>query len=182
LGNRSIHNDFINSPNVGFATQICDFIKAGVGDESMKKIEKKYRTHSSEETKELGRKFAAHLHGGEVVCMYGDLGAGKTTFISGVMDYFIPDRRVLSPTFVIVRHYEINNPHMKEIVHADLYRMNDAKEISSLGLTDFYYAHDGAVFIEWAERFGGVLPKSRTDITFTVADEDEREIVIKEYE
>jgi tRNA threonylcarbamoyladenosine biosynthesis protein TsaE len=153
-----------------------------VGDESMKKMEKKYHTYSSDETKELGRIFAAHLQGGEVVCMYGDLGAGKTTFISGVMDYFLPGRRVLSPTFIIVRHYKVHTPQVKEIVHADLYRMNDVKEISSLGLTDFYSTRGTVVFIEWAERFGSVLPKSRTGITFTVSDKDEREIVIHVYE
>src|SRR3989339_1119927 len=99
----------------------------------------KYITWSARETSNLGRELAARLKGGEVVCLYGNLGSGKTTFISGVVNYFKPKTRVLSPTFIIVRHYRFNKPPVKNLLHADLYRLEDKPSIEALGLADFLH-------------------------------------------
>src|SRR3990167_9714860 len=85
----------------------------------------KYTTGSPRETSDLGRALAARLCGGEVVCLYGDLGSGKTTFISGVINFFRPKTRVLSPTFIIVRHYRFDKAPVKNFLHADLYRLDN---------------------------------------------------------
>lgn len=137
-------------------------------------------TKSPEETKRLARKIASTLHSGEVLCLYGDLGAGKTTFIRGLIEFFIPGKRVLSPTFIIVRHYYINHPFIKNIYHVDLYRISMIEEIADLGLSEFMNKSDTIVAIEWAEKLESLLPEKRIDINFSIIDENKRGIKITE--
>src|SRR3989344_7709025 len=98
---------------------------------------KHINTKSIDETVRLGREFAATLKGGEAVCLYGDLGAGKTVFVKGIIDYFIPGKRVLSPTFIIVRHYTSKSSAIKDIIHIDLYRIDTQKDMESVGLSQY---------------------------------------------
>lgn len=132
------------------------------------------------QTKILGGRIASQLQGGEVLCLYGDLGAGKTTFIRGLIEFFIPGRRVLSPTFIIVRHYYINHPFIKNIYHVDLYRISVIEEITGLGLSESVNKPDAIVAIEWAEKLGSLLPEKRIDISFSIINENKRGIKIIE--
>src|SRR3989338_1528912 len=100
---------------------------------------KHINTKSIDETVRLGREFAATLKDGDAVCLYGDLVAGKTVFVKGVIDYFIPGKRVLSPTFIIVRHYSVKNTTVEEIIHIDLYRIDSQKDMESIGLRQFLH-------------------------------------------
>ena len=137
----------------------------------------KYITWSARETSNLGRELAARLKGGEVVCLYGNLGSGKTTFISGVVNYFRPKTRVLSPTFIIVRHYRFDKAPIKNLFHADLYRLDNKSSIKSLGLVE-YWADPHSVFLmEWADKMAGQLPEKRIDISFRITGRDRREII-----
>ncbi|MCL4338758.1 tRNA (adenosine(37)-N6)-threonylcarbamoyltransferase complex ATPase subunit type 1 TsaE [Patescibacteria group bacterium] len=129
------------------------------------------QTNSEEETRKLAAEFTTTLSGGEVVCLYGDLGAGKTVFASSVIDYFLPKQRVLSPTFIIVRHYYPQKSQIKEILHIDLYRTNHESEIKGLGLPDMLKNKDKVYIIEWADRLGGLLPKKRIDIHIETKDD-----------
>lgn len=138
----------------------------------------KYITKNSEETKKLGKKVGKSLHGGEVLCLYGDLGAGKTTFLTGCITYFVPKSRILSPTFIIVRHYLASHATIKNIYHIDLYRLEKSEEISPLGLSEFMHKPDTVVAIEWAERLGNLLPKKRIDVRFEIRENNERIITI----
>lgn len=137
-----------------------------------------YITSSPEETKKLAQKIASELKGGEVICLCGELGAGKTVFVKGVIDYFLPGKRVLSPTFIIVRHYHPKDSIIKDIFHVDLYRISKSFEIQSLGLNEFMNKSDNIVLIEWAERLGKFLPKKRIDIRVKTLSNQSRSIEI----
>lgn len=141
-----------------------------------------YITKNSTETKTLGKKIAGSLTGKKALCLYGPLGSGKTTFVSGLIDFFLPGQRILSPTFVIVRHYQTGNKKIKNIIHADLYRLSKGKHIKELGLDDFFNQPDCIVLIEWADRLSDNLPKKRKDIIFEIIDESSRKIIIKNYD
>ena len=137
-----------------------------------------YISNSCIETRKISEQFASRLKGGEVLCLYGDLGAGKTVFVQGMVNYFLPGKRVLSPTFTIVRHYSSLHDIIKTIYHIDLYRLEKSDEISPLGLSEFMHKPDTVVAIEWAEKLGNLLPKKRIDVRFEIRENNERIITI----
>ena len=93
---------------------------------------------NQEDTFNIARVFAAKFRGGEVLALYGQLGAGKTTFVKGAINYFLPGKRILSPTFIIVRHYYPAHPFLNHLLHVDLYRLQNSFQISALGLSEFF--------------------------------------------
>ncbi len=109
-------------------------------------------------TQALGAVLALRLRPGDAVCLYGPLGAGKTTLARGLIRAFMgPDEEVPSPTFTLVQLYD--GPDFP-ISHFDLYRLEQASEADELGLDEAL--EDGAVLIEWPQRLGGRLPPDRT--------------------
>ena len=137
--------------------------------------EKLYKSGSAEDTKKIAAEFAKSLKSGDVLCMSGDLGAGKTAFVQGlaaglgVLDY------VNSPTFTIVNEYSGDLP----LYHFDVYRIGDSSEMFDIGF-DEYLDGDGVTVIEWAELIEDILPQSRYNITILKADEESaREIKIE---
>lgn len=133
-------------------------------------------TKSPEETKKFGqilsnniltKKEKGEIAGPILICLYGELGSGKTTFVQGVLQGLGIATRILSPTFIIVRRYEcvaINGT----ISHIDCYRLTDNKAIEGLGFQDVFSDPSGLVLVEWADRLGMQIPKRRMDITFDV--------------
>ena len=110
------------------------------------------RLEGPEATEALGRALAARLRPGDVVALYGDLGAGKTTLARGILRGLGFEGDVASPTFPIVLPYEqIDLP----VWHVDLYRIDDPAEIDELALDEAL--EDGALLIEWPERLGARL-------------------------
>jgi tRNA threonylcarbamoyladenosine biosynthesis protein TsaE len=140
-----------------------------------------YISKNPAQTRQLAQKIAAGLHGGEVLCLYGQLGAGKTVFISGLINYFIPGKRVLSPTFIIVRHYHPASNKIANIYHVDLYRVSDETDIRGLGLVELLDQKKSIIAIEWAERLAKFLPKKRIDINIKIKDTTVRELQIKKW-
>jgi tRNA threonylcarbamoyladenosine biosynthesis protein TsaE len=130
-----------------------------------------FRTESAEETIELGRQLARELKG--VVLLIGNLGAGKTTLTKGIVEGLgvASADEVSSPTFTLVHQYAEN------VHHADLYRLDEAREVETLGLDDLF-AGGGVVLLEWAERFPELLPAERTEIRIRALDDDAREITV----
>ena len=107
-----------------------------------------HTTHSEAETADLGRALAASLQAGAVLLLSGDLGAGKTAFVRGVADGLgIDVGDVSSPTFTLVQEYRGGR---LTLVHVDLYRLNDPREIDDLGLEEI--GADAVLSIEWADR------------------------------
>ncbi len=133
-------------------------------------------SNSFEETQKIGEDFGKSLSKGSIVCLYGNLGAGKTTFVQGIAAGLGIKRRIISPTFIIVRKYEIENGNF---YHIDLYRVENEKDIQGLGLEEILNDKNSIVAIEWAEKLGDKIPKQRTDIYFENIDDDERQIIWK---
>ena len=133
-------------------------------------------TTSSKETQQLAKELAMTLKGGEVICLYGDLGHGKTTFTQGLGEGLGVARHVNSPTFLIMRSYKL--PSEKMLYHVDLYRLEHEQEIIDIGLTDLMHSPDAIVVIEWPEKLGKLLPQQRIDIHFEHLDDSKRGITV----
>jgi tRNA threonylcarbamoyladenosine biosynthesis protein TsaE len=105
-------------------------------------------THSESETADVGRRIAATLSAGSVVLLVGDLGAGKTALVRGLAEGLgVAPEDVSSPTFTLMQEYRGGRV---KLVHVDLYRLNDAREIDELGLEEL--GLDSVLAIEWAEK------------------------------
>lgn len=121
----------------------------------------KWISGSEEETIRQAQHFALSLSRGDVVCLYGDLGMGKSVFARAVIRALFenPALEVPSPTFTLVQTYDTSKG---EVWHFDLYRLKAAEEIYELGWED---AVAGAInIIEWPERLGSLIPADRIDI------------------
>ena len=129
-----------------------------------------YNVNSVEETWELATQFARELKPGDVVCLEGDLGAGKTTFTQGLAAALGVTGRVTSPTFCIVQEHRAPNctnlldrPNL--LVHMDLYRLHGEDDVIAIGWEDYLF--DGAVLVvEWPERAGTLIPSDAHHIEF----------------
>lgn len=129
-------------------------------------------TRSEEETAAVGRDLATHLHAGDVVLLYGDLGAGKTAFVRGLAEGLgIDPEEVSSPTFTIIQEYRGGRV---PLLHVDLYRV-EPKEVDGLGLDEL--GSKAVVAIEWAERLPpGTSSGQPYKVTIKHAGEDMREL------
>lgn len=137
------------------------------------------RTFSQEETKKLARNFAETLHGGDVIVLFGDLGAGKTVFAQGLALGFGIKRRILSPTFVFVRSYPFVKDDKKLIFyHIDLYRGRGLADFEALGLAEFF-SSDSIAVIEWAEKIKRNLPKKRINVYIKKISKNIRQIKVE---
>lgn len=134
----------------------------------------KYYSSCEDETFRISFLLGKELKPGSVVCLYGELGAGKTTFMKGLVlgaaDY--PSEKISSPTFVYLNIYEGKIP----IYHFDLYRLSNFKEFISAGFEEFLYSN-GICCIEWAERIKQILPP-HIAVTISHVNETDREIDI----
>ena len=112
-----------------------------------------YRTKTPAETETVGETLAAALGPGAVVAFTGDLGAGKTAFVSGMAEGLGIEERVTSPTFTIVNEYEGGR---LPLFHFDMYRLGSADELFHIGWED-YLARNGVCAVEWSENVAGAL-------------------------
>jgi len=128
-------------------------------------------TRSPEETFTLGVAIGSAAAPGTVLCLFGDLGSGKTKLTQGIASGLsVPDAyAVTSPTFTYVNEY----PGRLPLYHIDLYRIASPEELLDLGWEEYMEA-DGVVAVEWAERAGDYLPERRIDMAITITDTDER--------
>ena len=120
---------------------------------------------SLEDTKNLSENISKIINTGDVIFLYGEIGSGKTTFVRHVINYFenknkIKNSYVLSPTFNIVYDYDVGK---EEILHYDLYRLRNYKDISQLGM--FETSNKSITIVEWPELIEP-KPKDRIDIFF----------------
>lgn len=132
------------------------------------------------QTKKIAYDFAGKIEPGTVVCMFGDLGSGKTTFVQGFAKFFQIEK-IVSPTFVLMRRYKINIFGYNYFYHFDLYRLNNIEEINLLGISELMQEKDNLIVIEWAEKLNGNLPKKRLDVNFTFLSENQRKITFCPY-
>ncbi len=131
--------------------------------------------HSVEETWGLAKAFAATLHPGDVVCLEGDLGAGKTTFTQGLAAALKVRGRVTSPTFCIVQEHLGEGDRL--LVHMDLYRLKGEDDVEAIGWED-YLARGAILVVEWPERAGSLIPPTARHIVFTHLDGEENRRIV----
>ena len=138
-------------------------------------------TNSPEETAELAVRLAEGLTAGTVICLEGDLGAGKTLFVKSLAGAIGVRGEVTSPTFNLLNIYEGGR---FPVYHFDLYRLESEDELEEIGFYEYSAVPDGLVLIEWADKFPEVLPEdyirlkigrlegdSRRRLTFSAAGE-----------
>ena len=126
------------------------------------------------ETRAFGRHLGGLLRPGDWVALSGELGAGKTTLVSGVLERLHPGARVRSPTYVLAEVYGAD----PAVVHADLHRLASEGEARSLALDEIAGA-DAVTLVEWADRAPAALPEDRLDIALRYVPEGGREIRIR---
>lgn len=123
-------------------------------------------THRVEDTEAIGEALGARLGPGDVICLEGDLGAGKTALVRGLGRGWGALERVTSPTFTLVHeHRRAQDDHV--LYHVDCYRLDGRADAGSLGLEDILDGDD-CVVLEWPERVAEILPGERLWIAFTI--------------
>jgi tRNA threonylcarbamoyladenosine biosynthesis protein TsaE len=131
------------------------------------------RTTSAAETIDLGERLGRVARSGDLVCLWGDLGAGKTQVAKGVALGLGIAATITSPTFILMAEY----PGRMPLFHVDLYRLVDAADALAGGVIDDRQA-DGLTVVEWPERMGDVLPAARLDVRIEGSGDDPRTITV----
>ena len=145
-------------------------------------MEKVFLSSTAEDTKSLAKQFLEDQNSGGVICLYGNLAAGKTTFSQGI-GQALGINRITSPTFIIMRQYPIlNHPVIKSLHHLDLYRLSSPEDLKAFDLEELWSDPSNLLLIEWPEKFLDVLPKNRVDIFFKETGSTQREITINNYQ
>ena len=128
-------------------------------------------TNSFEDTMRLGIDFSENLKAGDIVGLIGDLAAGKTTFVKGVLEGLGYNYTVSSPTFTLINNYEAS----LDVMHVDFYREPNINRWVELGFRELIYS-SGLVLIEWADLIPGLIPSEALMIKFEHINENERKI------
>ena len=129
-------------------------------------------TTSAKETRALAARLATSLRPGDVLLLFGDMGAGKSELTRGIASGLGIDGPVSSPSFTILQVYEDGRV---PLYHFDWYRMESVEELYELGMEE-YLGGDGIAVVEWPTRCPEAVPESYLEITFTPLGEDTREI------
>ena len=131
--------------------------------------------NNEEETLAFGQSLAQGLKKGSVLALYGDLGAGKTTLVKGIVSALtgIEVKEVVSPTFTYLQLYE----YAPLICHFDLYRMKTAAQFIEMGFLD-YLGEEGICLIEWPERIANLLPAHTVRVELVYANEKARGVYV----
>lgn len=134
----------------------------------------RYESRSPEETQRLGEALGRRLKAGDVVAAIGELGAGKTCFLQGLVRSLGVAETATSPTFVLVNHYRGRLP----VYHVDAYRTQSLTELLDLGLEEFFYG-DGVTVVEWADKLLALLPPHAITVRLSGLGDEPREIVVE---
>ena len=132
-------------------------------------------SHSPEQTRRMGARLGQLLQPGQVLCLVGELGTGKTCLVQGIGQGLGITDQITSPTFTLVNEYPGTNLNL---YHIDLYRIVDVKAAHTFGLDDYLYG-DGICAIEWAERVEKLWPKEYLLITLRHIDDSKRGLMMR---
>jgi tRNA threonylcarbamoyladenosine biosynthesis protein TsaE len=135
-------------------------------------------SHSDAQTRRFGARLAALLQGGEVICLEGELGTGKTCFVQGMGKGLGIAEPIVSPTFTLIREYA-GGPERPRLIHVDLYRLGE-DDLAGLGLEE-YWAARGVMVIEWADRMGARTPEKRLEVQLRFVDDTKRGLTFSAY-
>jgi tRNA threonylcarbamoyladenosine biosynthesis protein TsaE len=130
-----------------------------------------YTSNSVQETEEIAAELSASLHGGECIALNGNLGAGKTQFVRGLLKGLGgPSRAVSSPTFVLLNVYPGGR---LTVYHLDAYRVGGADDFEAIGFSELF-EQGGIVVVEWAERVRSLLPAACISVNIEAVGETTR--------
>ncbi|MES2436424.1 MAG: tRNA (adenosine(37)-N6)-threonylcarbamoyltransferase complex ATPase subunit type 1 TsaE [Patescibacteria group bacterium] len=141
----------------------------------------KVRCSNLEQTKALAKQVVATFIPGPqatLVGLYGNLGAGKTTFTQSVAEALGVTETVTSPTFIIEKIYKLDHATFDHLIHIDAYRLDREEELVNLGWKEIISNPKNLIFLEWPEKVSGILPTQIQKIVFTVVDETTRDIEV----
>ncbi len=131
----------------------------------------KILTNGEKQTYAFAKKYAKKLHGGEIIGLIGELGAGKTIFTKGIAAGLGIKKTITSPTFVLMKIYKIQNSKfpalhkrsgagkIQNLIHIDAYRIKNEQDIKAIGAEEYFNRDDTVVIIEWADKIKKILPK-----------------------
>jgi tRNA threonylcarbamoyladenosine biosynthesis protein TsaE len=147
-----------------------------------------FTTNSSKQTQKLGEILAKDLKGGEIICLSGELGSGKTTFAQGALNGLGAKKPYTSPTFVVMKQYKLKvqnlkrktktqNSKLEKVYHMDAYRVS-AEDVLDLGWEEIIASKNNIVIIEWAERIKSIIPKDAVWIKFEHKDNNQRKLLL----
>ncbi len=138
--------------------------------------EKLFVSASAEETEQIAATLAKQLNKGDTLALYGEMGAGKTNFVRGLVRELLPEklRLVHSPTFAIVNEYQGGD---YSIYHFDFYRIKDEEDLYSVAFFE-YFDKNGIIITEWSELFDDLLPENKKTVRIEKTSENGRNIYV----
>lgn len=139
-------------------------------------MERTYLLKGQEETRRAAEKLAQSLTPGDVVCLYGELGAGKTTFCQGALKALGVKERVTSPTFTILQQYQGKD---FPVYHFDVYRVHDPEELFEIGFEECMEGRRGVCFVEWAGLVEELLPENAIRVFLSYEEDGEEGRVMR---
>lgn len=119
-----------------------------------------YESHSAEETFEIGKQIGQTAKPGQIICLNGDLGVGKTVFTKGFAKGLEIEEEVNSPTFTIIQIYDDGR---LPLYHFDVYRIGDPEEMYEIGFEDYFYG-EGVCLIEWSTLIEELIPEDAIEV------------------
>lgn len=147
-------------------------------------MQKEYIVNSLKETEELSKKISKSIKCGDCILLYGEIGAGKTTFTKFLLENLGVKSIVSSPTFTLLNEYTGKFP----IYHFDMYRISSSEELYELGFEDYIdsknskFVETGLTLIEWPDNVKDILPKDRIEIEILKLGDSARKFIIKNLE
>ena len=138
---------------------------------------KEYISNSVEETARVAEELASQFKGGEVLALAGNLGAGKTVFVKALAKAMGIEEHITSPTFVLMKVYDLQMGKIKRLVHVDCYRLEGREDLFDIGLNDYLSFDNSVVVIEWADKILN-LPDRTIKISIENIGGDQRKIIV----
>jgi len=132
------------------------------------------QSDSAKKTQECGQNIKLD----NLICLWGDLGSGKTTLVKGIARALKVNNTITSPSFLIFKVYEAKHEKYKRLVHVDLYRLEKNINFSKLGLEEYFNDPYTLVVIEWPNKIKKHLPRKRIDVKFEIVSEEKRKITL----
>lgn len=145
---------------------------------------KKIITHNEKETLAFANKLSKILNGGDILCLYGNLGAGKSVLARGIAKALSIKGSIQSPTFVLMKVYKIKkHKSIKQLCHIDAYRLSDGTELEDIGIQEYFNDKNTLTIIEWPENIKVLLKKykkqvKKIQINMDLNDESVRQFII----
>lgn len=140
-------------------------------------VSKSYVSKSILDTEKIAKNIAKNAKAKDIYCLKGDLGVGKTVIAKAIGNFFNVNDNISSPTFTILKSYDLNNKKIRKLHHFDLYRIKNIQELENIGFSDYLYDENSIVLIEWPEIAYDLLPNHHKTITIKKVMNDNSEFV-----